>query len=355
MYRERVIILYDNSEPERKALKGLPSQQDTMDEVGTVEEALSKAGFKSRRLEIVYDRFETVVQELFRYQGDIVFNLCEDIKGEGIYEPYMAALLELLGFDYTGSGPLTLGFCLDKAKTQKLLSVHGLPTPRHVVLERGDETIPKGLYFPLIVKLLHEDGSLGLDKGSVVFNKDSLMGRVKKMIREYQEPVIAEEYIEGREFNISILGNGKEAQILPIAEIDHSAAGKNDPKILTYASKWDESSQEYQKTMPICPTSLSPSLEKSLRSVARAAFQILGCRDYARVDVRLRGKTPYIIEVNPNPCISLDAGFIRSATVAGLSYADVIGKIVEFAVLRKRTRSTRKAHPWIKEKRLAAS
>jgi len=336
MHREHVTILYDNSAFERG--RRLPSQEDTLAEAKAVERALSEKRYQTRRLEINYERLEAFVEDLLHNREEMVFNLCEDIKGEGIYEGYVASFLELLGVDYTGSNPLTLGICLDKAKAQEILSAHDLPTPAHAVLEEANG-MPKGIHFPLIVKLLHEDGSLGLDRGSVVHDKEALHQRVKKMVREYHQPVLAEEYLDGREFNVSILGNGEETQVLPISEIDHSAAKKDEPKILTYASKWDESSEEYRKTPPVCPAPLTPSLEKTLRSLALSACKVLGCRDYARVDIRLKGKTPYIIEVNPNPCISLDAGFIRSADAAGLSYPEVIGKILACAIARKEARS----------------
>ena len=349
MYRDRITILYDNSQFEKgNPVRRLPSQEDTVSEARAVDEALAELGFKTRRLEITYERIEVLIQELLRCRDEIIFNLCEDIKGEGVYEVYVASLLELLGMEYTGSGPMTLGICLDKAKAQTLLAAHGLPTPRHVVLTHAGETLPRPLHFPLIVKLLHEDGSLGLDKDSVVYDRDTLKERVKRMVKAYHQPVIAEEYLDGREFNVAVLGNRDEAKVLPISEIDYSTVSGKDPRILTYASKWDESSSEYRKTMPVCPASLSPSLEKTLRTLALTACRVLGCRDYTRIDFRMKGKTPYIIEVNPNPCISLDAGLVRSAKVAGYSYAELVKRIVEFAIARKRGR-LRQANQWLKE------
>ncbi len=353
MYRHRVTILYDNSQYEKETLiQRLPSQEDTLSEAKGVEEALLQLGVKARRLEISYDRIESFIHDLLRYREEIVFNLCEDIKGEGVYEVYVASLFELLGIEYTGATPQSLGLCLDKGKAKTLLAAHGLPTPNHLVLE-GEADIPRKLHFPLIVKLLHEDGSLGIDKGSVVHDAAALRDRVKKMVGLYRQPVIVEEYVDGREFNISVLGEGNEAVVLPIAEIDYSTLKTEEPKILTYASKWDEESSEYRKTIPICPISLSSPLEKTLRAFALSACKILGCRDYTRVDVRMKGKTPYVIEVNPNPCISSDAGFIRSASVAGFSYTDTIGKILGFAIARKQAK-TQQANEWLKEKRLAS-
>ncbi len=356
MYREPITILYDNSQyGEGSEDRSLSSQDDILTEAKEVEQALSRLGYTTRRLQIVYQNIETFLQELLLYRGDIVFNLCEDIKGEGVYEAYVASLMELLGVVYTGSGPLTLGLSLNKSKTQRFLSANGLPVPAHLVFETGLEALPANVQFPLIVKLLHEDGSLGMEKDSVVENETALREQVMKMMVKYHQPVIAEEYIDGREFNVAILGNGKNAQILPISEIDFSSIPPGMPRILTFASKWKEDSPEYKKTPPVCPASLSSSLEKRLHALALRASAALGCRDYVRVDFRARGETPYIIEVNPNPAISSDAGFIRSAQAAGLSYADVIGKIVECAIARKRAKSVPQEKLWQKTNRLAAS
>jgi len=352
-----VNILYDNStealSEEGKSPKLLPSQEDTLSQAKEVEKALLELGYKTRKIEIVYEHIEDLIDTLLKHRGDVVFNLCEDIKGEGIYESYVASLLELLDIAYTGSDPLALSLCLHKGHTQKLLASQNLPTPAHFVFETGEERAPRNLRFPVITKLVHEDGSMGIERDSVVQDEKALRHCAKRMIQRYHQPVIAESYIEGREFNISILGNGKKMQILPIAEIDYTPLKSLGPKILTYTSKWNEDSPEYRKTVPICPAPLALPLEKKIKRIAYQAVQALGCRDYARVDIRMQGKLPYIIEVNPNPCIASDAGFIRSAKASGLSYSDVVHQIVSFAIARKEEKD-RQENVWPAEGLIAS-
>lgn len=139
MHQDPVTVLYDNTQFEEKVAF---SQEDILAEARAVEEALLHLGYKTRRIEIVYGRIDAFFQELLQVREDVVFNLCEDIRGEGVYEAYVVSVMELLKMNYTGSGPLTLGLSLDKSKSQKLLSAHGLPTPRHVVLAREDGHIP---------------------------------------------------------------------------------------------------------------------------------------------------------------------------------------------------------------------
>ncbi len=331
--QEPIVILYDNSEPEDGRRPVYPSELDTRKAAEAIEQALKALGRESLRFEIQYNQIAENLRQLCQLRSSIVFNLCEDIRGEGIYEVYVAALLELLGIAYTGSEPACLSLCLDKARSKEVLAYHGLHTPRHYVLQNSSEKRPD-LSFPLIVKPLHEDGSLGIDSHSVVVSEEQLSKKAQELLETFRQPVIVEEYIGGREFNVSLLGEGM-PDVLPISEIDYSKLEKGQPHILTHASKWDEHSPDYQKTPPICPASLDRSLEKTLREMALTAFRVLECRDYARVDVRMRGTQPCIIEVNPNPAISPDSGFVRSAQAAGLSYAKLIGKIVSFAEKRK--------------------
>ena len=326
--QEPVIILYDNTDPEDKDAP-FATEMDNFREVAAVEEALTSLGRESRRLEIHYASLEEDLKQLWDRRGATVFNLCEDIAGQGIYEVYMISFLELLGMTYTGTSPIALGLCLDKARSKEVLSYHGLETPRHYVLTDPSQRRPD-LSFPLILKPLHEDGSYGIDRDSVVVSDEALETKARQLLQQFQQPVIVEEYIGGREFNVSLLGEGT-PEALPISEIDYSAVEKGEPHILTYASKWDETSLEYLKTPPTCPVTLDPALEKTLKEVALKASQVLGCRDYIRVDIRMRGDDPCVIEVNPNPCISPDAGFVRAAEAAGISYAELIGKIVGFA------------------------
>ena len=330
--REPVVILYDNTTPEPGSTL-TPFELDTRRAAEAVGEALQSLEIAWRPLEIHYERLEENLKELCQVRSSIVFNLCEDIRGQGIYEVYMTSLLELLGITYTGSEPIALGLCLDKARSKETLVYHGLQIPHHYVLKDLSQKRPD-LSFPLILKPLHEDGSLGIDNRSVIVSEAELEEKALQLLQAFHQPVIVEEYIGGREFNVSLLGEGT-PEVLPISEIDYSKLEKGQPHILTHTSKWDETSPDYHKTPAVCPVTLDRSLEKALQETALTAFKVLGCRDYARVDFRMRGNQPCIIEVNPNPSISPDAGFVRSADVAGLSYAKLIGKILSFAEKRK--------------------
>jgi D-alanine-D-alanine ligase len=190
------------------------------------------------------------------------------------------------------------------------------------------------LRLPLIVKPSGEDASVGIENSSVVHDIESLRDRVAYIIKTFTEPALVEEYIEGRELNVAIIGN-KHPVILPISEIDFSKLPPGYPKIVTYNAKWVEGTAEYLGTVGTCPAKLSPDVEKRVRDVALKAYQLLEIRDYARVDIRLdASNTPFVLEVNPNPDISQDTGFVRSARAAGMTFEDMIAKIVETALER---------------------
>ncbi|MDE3059213.1 MAG: ATP-grasp domain-containing protein, partial [Bacteroidota bacterium] len=228
-----------------------------------------------------------------------------------------------------------LGLCLNKARVKEILSYYGIPTPRSVLirklpLENGEHHLD----FPLIVKPSFEDASLGIDNKSVVYSWNELEQRVKFVLEEFNQPCLVEEYIEGREINVAILGNAEPAA-LPLSEIDFSSLPEGYPHIVSYNSKWIKGSIEFDCTIPVCPAPLEKITEKKVKEFALRAYKILGLRDYARVDIRLdRNGKPFVIEVNPNPDLSDDAGFARSGSVAGMDYHTLVQKIVEIALER---------------------
>jgi D-alanine-D-alanine ligase len=184
------------------------------------------------------------------------------------------------------------------------------------------------------VKPLREDASLGIENDALIQTQKDLQKQVQKIHRIYRQPALIEEYIDGRELNISIIGNEKPL-ILPISEIDFSTLPAGLPKICGYAAKWQEKSPEFAHTIPQCPAKLSSALRKKIKEISLHTYQILECRDYARVDIRLDAKgSPFVLEINANPDISPDAGMTRSAKIAGFSYPEFIGQIVEHALSR---------------------
>jgi D-alanine-D-alanine ligase len=197
----------------------------------------------------------------------------------------------------------------------------------------GDE--PLELKFPLIVKPNSEDASLGIYPDSVVRDEEALRRQVRRCLANYKQPVLVEAFIDGREFNVSVMENGA-ATPLPVSEIDFSAMPKDMPRVLGYEAKWFEDHPLYQKTPPVCPAPVDDDVRANLQGLAAAAFRTMGCRDYARVDFRMDAKgRPFILEVNPNPDISTNAGYARALKAAGIEYPAFWGAMVRNALERK--------------------
>ncbi|MEM2935870.1 MAG: ATP-grasp domain-containing protein, partial [Candidatus Bathyarchaeia archaeon] len=213
-----------------------------------------------------------------------------------------------------------------------ILAANGIPTPKYRVILSGEEEIGD-LSFPLMVKPLREDASIGICVESVVRGEAELRVRVKYIRETYRQPALVEEYIEGRELNVAILGNDP-PQVLPISEILFLNKDPDQPKLVDYQAKWVEESDAYKSTKPICPAPLPPHLRDLVASTALKAYKVLGCRDYARIDIRLRDGVPYVLEANPNPDISIGVGFHRSLKTAGIAYEDFILRLINFALNR---------------------
>lgn len=264
---------------------------------------------------------------------EVVFNLCEGFWGDSRKEMHVAALLELLGVAFTGASPLVLGLTQDKVRTKELLLHHHLPTPRYFLANPGEPS-PAGadLVYPLFVKPRGEDASLGVTADSVVGTERELRQRIDYIHQTYRQGALVEEYIEGREINAAVLGDGP-GQVLPLSEIVfHPGLPR---AIVSYDGKWREESAEFAGTEPVCPAPLPPREASLVREVASRACRHLGCREYARVDMRLRDGIPYILEVNANPDIAPEAGLARAAGVAGIDYPQLIARILQMALQRK--------------------
>jgi D-alanine-D-alanine ligase len=259
----------------------------------------------------------------------VVFNLFEGVSGTPGDEARAASALRALGYRFTGSGSGTLALALNKADTKSILGAHGILTPRWCVFDRPDhvslETLGD-LNFPLIVKPVAEDCSLGVDHNAVVTHIHELRSRVAYVVRHYRQKAIAAEFIDGREFNVSLWGDPPE--VLPLAEVDFSAFDHPHERIVSFAAKWLEDSFAYINTPVVCPAHVERDLEERIRRTALRVWYIFGCAGYARVDVRVRENEIYILEVNPNPGLSPDAGFARAAREAGYPYPEMVLRIL---------------------------
>jgi D-alanine-D-alanine ligase len=309
------------------------SEHEIVYTVGVVEQTLVEAGFTVLRLGINYDP-APLAAACRRFKPDVVFNLFEGTgDADGHNEAYAAGLLQWLRIPFTGCPAHTLMLARSKHLTKHLLRSAGLPTPDFMVIE--DEPVPVcRLDWPVIVKPAQLDASVGLDQGSVVLNQEQLEQRVRKLLEAYNQPVLVEEFIRGRELNVGLV-ELPEVTVLPISEILFVENRPGYWPIVTYDAKWKPESEDYLATPPSYPAKVSPRLAERLGRIAREAFRLTGCRDYARVDFRVRPSgQPYILEVNPNPDYSPDAGLSGGLQSAGISHRQFTLQLVRNAVAR---------------------
>ena len=274
-----------------------------------------------------------LLPRLTKNSFDFVFNLCEGIGANHYGEAWVAALLDIIGIPYTGSDSLTLGLCLNKVKTKHLFIANNIPTPKYQLFYDLSQKLDRCLKFPLIVKPSHDDGGVGIKIDSVVHNEPELFKKVGSILKIYNQPALVEEYIDGRELTVAIIGNGNSLEILPISEMVFKYH-ENFPNIVSYEAKWIEDSEIFQKIIKVCPAELPEDVERYVKKLAEDAYHLTGCRDYARVDFRLKNDTPYVLEVNPNPWIDMDGNFVKCACTAGMSYDGLIQRILSEAMKR---------------------
>ena len=297
-----------------------------------VEKALTTAGYTVGTLGVSHDP-AALLNGLQRFQPDVVFNLFEGTGDDGNNEGYAAGLLQWLRIPFTGCPAQTLGLARNKALTKHLLRSAGLPTAEFMVVD--DNTVPRcALDWPVIVKPAMQDASVGLDQGSVVQSQAQLEKRVAWLLERYGPPVLVEEFIRGREFNVAVV-ELPELTVLPVSEIKFVDERPGSWPIVTYDAKWRPESEDYIATPPQYPAKMPSRLARRLGDIAKEAFRLTGCRDYARIDfrVRLPGR-PYILEVNPNPDFSPDAGLSGALQTGGVPHAEFTVQLVKNALRR---------------------
>lgn len=343
MTARKVIIIFNDDGHDTYKIDGklVDLDNNLSSTVADIEGGLRARGFSVSLLPLRnvagLESFTKEVSGSGSASDTIIFNLCEGAFSKSAFEMNVAALLELYGARFTGSPPMALGLALDKGLTKDILSSRGVPTPVYAVMDSAPEALPKGIEFPLIVKPLREDASVGIDSNAVVSSLEELRARVEFITKRYFQPAMVEEYIDGREFNIAVMGNGAGKKALPPSEILFVDFPEGKPKICCYEAKWVEESPFFRKTVPSCPADVPEALRRELQAIALKAYGIIGCRDYARVDMRLgRDGKIKVLEVNPNPDISSDAGFARAAKASGLEYPDLVAAIVNSAEARYR-------------------
>ena len=294
--------------------------------------ALSKLDHEPSYIEL--DGRDATLFALARTKVDLVFNLAESYAGDDTKDLNIPAFMDLVGVKYTGSGPHGLLLAQDKALAKKIVEFHGLKTPFSAVSHRGRLDYSHDVKFPLIVKPVSEDGSIGIDVGSVVDSVKELMERIHHLHEELDVPILIEEYIEGREIYAAILGN-RPPEALPLVELDLSKLPADTPRIAGREVKFDKESEEYKLTKSALAKDLDEETAEKLQEAAKTTYRALKLRDYGRIDIRLDadGKA-HVIEVNPNPWLLSTAEFAKAAKKTGRQHGQLIGEIVELAMSR---------------------
>jgi D-alanine-D-alanine ligase len=307
------------------------SEHEILYTTEVVQGVLTEAGYEVSTLGVSRDP-RVLVNGLVEHRPDVVFNLFEGLADFGNTEAHVAGLLEWLGIPFTGCPFQTLSLARSKHMAKHLLRGAGLPTPEFFVVE--ELPVPDcPLDWPVIVKPATQDASVGLDQGSVVTNQDRLEERVAHLLETYGGPVLVEQFIRGREFNIGLV-EAPDLMVLPVSEILFVEKDPDYWPIVTYDAKWKPGTRDYEATPPAYPANVTPRLQEKLASLARQAFLLLGCRDYARVDFRVRAGKAYILEVNPNPDFSPTAGLSGGLQSAGIAHAQFTIELVQRALAR---------------------
>ena len=341
----KVTILHDTweegpPEPEPEPVKPLRTKtgkrrrkkENPLRDREEIFEALTKLGHEPSYH--VLDGKNQSLVALAKCGADLVFNLTESYAGDDTADMKLAAYLDLLHIPFTGGGPQALYLAQDKAVAKKIFDFHKIKTPDFATSYKGLTDHSHDIKFPLIVKPVSEDGSIGIDSGSVVESVKELMERIHYIHEEFDSPALIEEYIEGREIYASILGNDS-AEVLPLIELDLSKLPKGTPRIAGQDVKFDHETEAYKATKSAPAQDLDDDIRKKLEDTALAAYRALKLRDYGRIDMRLNKKGEvYVIEANPNPWLASAAEFTMASKKAGYSYTDMIGKIVELALAR---------------------
>ncbi|MDB4958740.1 MAG: D-alanine--D-alanine ligase [Myxococcales bacterium] len=335
----RVVVLYNTDYDTEDSLPGIDASS-VETSARSITAALEEMHYQVELVGLHGAEVFDVIRRLRESKPDLVFNLCESMAGEPCNEPTFAGLLDLYRIPYTGADLQALVMCLYKQRTKEVLMSRGIPTPPYryfTTLAALEDPSLEALDYPWFLKLAHEDASVGITEANLVTSVGALRARATELMTTYEQPVLAERYIDGREINVTMIGNGEAPETLPLHEIDFAAMPGDRPKIVSYAAKWEETHVDYAGTKPVKMRDASAAMVREIERVGRASWVALGLRDYGRVDLRVDAAgTPWVIDVNPNPDISPDAGVARSAAVKGMSYAQLIDRIAQIAWRRIR-------------------
>ena len=325
----KVLALFDAGEP-------MPIDRDLSEELKTEDwkteanilAALRDLGHTTEYL-VIHDNLDALRQKLQSFEADVIFNLADEFRNNSAFDQNIVSFLEMHGIRFTGCGSTGLTLCKHKGISKKILGYHRIRVPTFVMIPRGKRIgRPRELKFPILVKPLKDEASYGIAQASFVENDEQFKERVQYIHEKLEQDAIGEEYIEGRELYVSILGNHR-LQVFPIRELVFKEVPPDEPKIATYKAKWDE---EYRKRWGLqnqFAEGLDPAVVRDIQETCKHIYRLLTIDGYGRIDLRLTPANElYFIEANPNPILATDEDFAQSALKSGLSYPQLIERIV---------------------------
>ncbi len=320
------ILTLFNLDPawEREATEAVVAQTDQLvTELRNMGHAVSDLAISDPNLRTRLQAFDP--------SSTLVFNWCEELPGIPHSDSLVAQVLEELGFAYTGADPAVLSLSWHKPLVKAMLEAHAVPTPRWML--SSEPEINGWDCYPAIVKPAYEHCSYGVTVEAVVMNDKELRERVALVLDTYGGQALVEDFVDGREFHVSLWGNG-ETSLLPVAEMDFAAFGDVRDRLCTYDSKFTPGSTHYDAIQLKLPAPLDEAQVQELTRVSHAAYEAIGCRDYGRLDIRLRDETFYVLDVNPNADLSADSSMACAAELEGYSHGHMISRLVNLAATR---------------------
>jgi D-alanine-D-alanine ligase len=320
------VLLLSNLDPKWSTRE----KAEALDATSQVAEALRIAGFPATLVQVTNSDLASVLSGYDPLEY-IVFNWCESLPGIHHSEWLVAEYLEQHGFTFTGAGSATLASAYDKCHVKRLLDEAGILTPTWELYDKGCSI--NWRRFPAIIKPSREHCSEGIHRDSVVMTETSLKNRVRYIIKRFQHPALVEDFIDGRELHVSLWGNG-DIDVLPPAEMEFPSFEDVSYRLCTYESKFVAESKQYKNIKTLLPAPLGECELREVEQVCRAAYVLMGCRDYARIDMRMKDGLFYILDINPNADICPDTSTISAAESAGYTYDDFLRRLVFLAAER---------------------
>jgi D-alanine-D-alanine ligase len=332
-FHDNLPLVQNSSRHEYQLSVDTYAEWDTWETINAVKDAIDEVHNVS-----LVEANTNAYTKLKEIKPDIVFNIAEGLDGFN-RESQIPAMLEMLQIPYTGSDALTLGICLDKSRTKEILTYHKIPNAKFYISESSNSVEEIKMDFPAIVKPVSEGSSKGIFSSSFVNTISELKDEVNRILNDYSQPALIEEFLPGREFTVAIIGNNEETMILPILEIKYEDFPDNVIPLYSFEAKWILDTKENSFDVFECPAKLSEDLENQIKITASNAYKLLRCKDWSRIDLRLdKNGIPNIIEINPLPGIMPDpnenSSFPKAARAAGLNYKQMIQLVLESASKR---------------------